>query len=365
MQNHFVVIMAGGIGSRFWPMSRSAMPKQFLDILGVGKSLLQQTYDRLRLYFPKENIYVITTNAYTHLVREHLPELAVDQILGEPVAKNTAPCVAYSIFKIKSKNPNATVVIAPSDHLILDEQSFIASLQQSLEFAEKKSALVALGIKPFRPDTGYGYIQFKEKSEKEMLEDPSPIKKVKTFTEKPNLELAQRFLDSGDFLWNAGIFIWSVNSILESFKVYLNEIYQAFEAIEGDLGTANEPAAVAEVYGVCSNISIDYGVLEKAENVFVLPASFGWSDLGTWASLYEMHKKDDHYNAVNGKLVEIYESSDCMVSMPANKLAVIKGVKNLIIADSADALMICPIDMEQEVKQIVSNLKVKFGDRFA
>lgn len=334
------------------------MPKQFLDILGVGKSLLRQTYDRLRLHFPPENIYVISTAAYKPLVHEHLPELSDEQVMGEPVAKNTAPCVAYSIFKIKKRNPDAIVAIAPSDHLILDEQAFIGAMKRCLDFAEANSALVSLGIKPFRPDTGYGYIQFEEAG-------MDGIHKVKTFTEKPNLELAKQFIESGDFLWNAGIFIWSVNSILEAFNIYLHDMYQAFEGIENDLGTTAERKAVEEVYGQCSNISIDYGILEKAENVYVLPADFGWSDLGTWASLHEMHHKDENGNAINGKLVEVFESKDCMVSVSSNKLAVIKGVEGLIIADSADALLICPKHQEQDVKQIVANLKVKFGERFS
>lgn len=357
-KEYYVVIMAGGIGSRFWPLSKSSHPKQFLDILGTGKSLIQQTFDRFNKLVPTERIFVVTNQKYVGLVKEHLPLLPEGNILGEPSAKNTAPCVAYATYKIQKENPNASCVVAPSDHLILNEQQFLKDITTALKFATSHKALVSLGLKPTRPDTGYGYIQFLE------TETAKGVNKVKTFTEKPDLELAQKFVESGEFLWNAGIFIWSIKSIVESFEKYLPEIVTNFEAVKEDLGTSNEVDAITQIYPLCNSISIDYGILEKAENVYVIPCDFGWSDLGTWSSLYEVHEKDENGNAINAEVMELYDTKNCMIDVPKGKLIVINGLEDKIIVDTDKVLLICDKSREQEVKQIVTNLKLKLGEKY-
>ncbi len=357
--DYYVVIMAGGIGSRFWPLSKTSHPKQFLDILGTGKSLITQTFERFNKLVPAERIFVVTNKRYSNLVKEHLPNIPEDNILGEPAAKNTAPCVAYATYKIKQLNPNASCVIAPSDHLILNEQQFLTDIENALQFASKNPALVALGIKPTRPDTGYGYIQFLEG------EVEKGINKVKTFTEKPDLELAKKFLESGEFLWNAGIFIWSVKAIVESFENYLPDLNTTFEGIADDFNTATETEAIERVYPLCNSISIDYGILEKAKNVYVLPCDFGWSDLGTWSSLYEVHEKDENDNAINADVSELYDTKNCMIDIAKGKLVVINGLEDKIVVDTDKVLLICDKNREQEVKQIVTNIKLKLGDKYS
>lgn len=356
--DYYVVIMAGGIGSRFWPLSKSSHPKQFLDILGTGKSLITQTFERFNKIVPAERIFVVTNQRYEGLVREHLPLLPPENILGEPSAKNTAPCIAYATHKIKKLNPKANCVVAPSDHLILNEQQFLADIEKALSFSASGEALVSLGIKPTRPDTGYGYIQFLEG------EAAEGVHKVKTFTEKPDIELAQKFLESGEFLWNAGIFIWSVGSIADAFDKYLPELNQNFDTIEAELNTPAESDAVNRIYPLCNSISIDYGILEKADNVFVIPCDFGWSDLGTWSSLYEVHDKDDNDNAINADITELYDTKNCMIDVPKGKLIVINGLEDKIVVDTEKVLLICDKSREQEVKQIVTNLKLKQGDKY-
>lgn len=357
-KQYYVVIMAGGIGSRFWPLSKSSRPKQFLDILGTGKSLLQQTFERFNQLIPAERIYVVTNQSYIPLVKEHLPQLPDGNILGEPAAKNTAPCIAYATFKIKQLDPEACCVVAPSDHLILNEQKFLDNIRTALTFSEKNDALVSLGIKPSRPDTGYGYIQFIEN------QDGNGVNKVKTFTEKPNLELAQKFLESGEFLWNAGIFIWSIGSIVKAFEKFLPDITANFDSIGPDLGTVKEQDSISRIYPMCSSISIDYGVLEKAENVYVIPCDFGWSDLGTWSSLYEVHDKDEHQNAINADTIDLYDTKNCMIDVPKGKLVVINGLEDKIVVDTDKVLLICDKSREQEVKQIVTSIKLKLGDKY-
>jgi len=357
-KNTYAVIMAGGVGSRFWPVSTKKHPKQFIDILGTGKSLIRQTYERFLKIVPSENIYIVTNKIYNDLVKDHIPELDEKQILGEPSARNTAPCVAYASHKIFKMDPNASIIVAPSDHLILDEASFIKISKESLDYVYGNDVLLCMGITPHRPDTGYGYIQFKED------DSESNIKKVKTFTEKPTSELAQTFLDSGDFLWNAGIFVWNATSICKAFEEHLPDMQALFEDIQPRLNTDKENEALAKVYPMCTNISIDYGVLEKAENVYVYPGDFGWSDLGTWASLYDVHQKDANKNAVNGKHVERYDSDGNMICVPDEKLVVLNGVKDLIVVDSPKALLICEKSREQEVKQIVTDAKLKYGEKF-
>ncbi|HUH33489.1 MAG TPA: mannose-1-phosphate guanylyltransferase, partial [Daejeonella sp.] len=311
MKDNYVLIMAGGIGSRFWPISRTSHTKQFIDILGTGKTLIQQTYDRFIKIVPKENIFIITNDIYTTLVKQQLPDVADSQIMAEPIMRNTAPCIAYGCHKINKINPNACVVVAPSDHLILDPEGFVKAINQSLEAASEKDCLITLGIKPSRPDTGYGYIQFNSPTIN------GDFHKVKTFTEKPNLDLAKTFVQSGEFLWNAGIFVWSVKNIIKAFSHYLPQINDVFQEGEAVYNTPAEQKFIQKAYSQCTNISIDYGIMEKADNVYVLPSEFGWSDLGTWASVYELADKDYVGNAVMpADRVIMYDSSNCMVNVP-------------------------------------------------
>lgn len=358
-KNNYALIMAGGVGSRFWPVSRTSYPKQFLDILGTGKSLIQNTFDRFKKILPIENIYILTNENYFDLVKEQIPELTDNQIIGEPIMRNTAPCIAYGCYKIKKTNPDAQVVVAPSDHLILDTENFIGVINQTLTVAERNDCLITLGIKPSRPDTGYGYIQF----ENETLS--KNIHKVKTFTEKPSLEIAQTFLASGDFLWNSGIFIWSVDAIIKAFDLYLPEMSEIFREGINAYNSEGEKEFIQTAFQRCTNISIDYGIMEKAENVYVMPADFGWSDLGTWSSVYELAEKDYVGNAViNPEKVIMYNSSNCMVNVPKEKLVILNGLHDFIVVESNNTLMICPKDQEQHVKQVVADVKQKFGTKY-
>ena len=348
--------MAGGIGSRFWPMSRTAFPKQFIDILGTGQTLIQQTFDRLLKLVPKENIYIVTNDLYKNLVLEQL-DVVEDQVLCEPSRRNTAPCIAYANYKIASKNPNANIIVAPADHLILKEDKFLEVMTTALNYTEANNALVTLGIKPSRPDTGYGYIQFEDSVDSE-------LKRVKTFTEKPNLMLAKQFLDSGDFSWNSGMFIWSLSSISESFEKLLPEMDTLFKEQKDAFGTEKEALAVNSIYSECKSVSIDYGIMEKAKNVFVLSADIGWSDLGTWGSIYTHLDHDDDNNAIVGKNVMLYDSEDCIVSVPKNKLVVLQGLKDYIVVESNDTLLVCKKKDEQKIKQFVTDIKMEKGDKF-
>lgn len=358
-KNYFAIIMAGGIGSRFWPISRTSHPKQFIDILGTGKTLIQNTYDRFLKICPKENIYVVTNEIYTDLVKSQLPDMADHQILTEPVMRNTAPCVAYGSFKIENLNPDAAIVVAPSDHLILDEPAFISTIERSLKVATESDCLITLGIKPSRPDTGYGYIQYTDN----VIEDD--FHKVKTFTEKPTLEIAKSFLQSGDFLWNAGIFVWSAKAIVKSFEQYLPDMNDIFSEAKSVYNTDEEKKHIHTAYQRCTNISIDYGIMEKADNVYVIPSEFGWSDLGTWASVYELTEKDYVGNAViPSERVIMYDSSNCMVNVPGEKLVILQGLHDYIVVESNNSLLICPRDKEQSVKQVVADVKQKFGTKY-
>lgn len=359
MENNYALIMAGGIGSRFWPISRTAHPKQFIDILGTGKTLIQQTYERFQKIVPNENIFILTNEIYSDLVLEQIPGMDRSRILCEPVMRNTAPCIAYGCHKIHKLNPEAAIVVSPSDHLILDNEEFIKSIRKSLKAASENDCLITLGIKPSRPDTGYGYIQY---NTKKIEED---FYKVKTFTEKPNLELARTFVQSGDFLWNAGIFVWSVKNILQAFKKHLPEINDIFHEGSAVYNTENETEFIQTAFKQCTNISIDYGVMEKAENVYVLPSEFGWSDLGTWASVYELAEKDYVGNAViPSEKVIMYNSSNCMVNVPEGKVVILQGLHDFIVVEDNNTLLICPRDREQEIKQIVSDVKQRFGSEF-
>ncbi len=360
MSNNYCIIMAGGIGSRFWPMSRNNYPKQFLDILGTGKSLLQQTYDRFIGICPKENIFIVTNEAYVEHVQSQLPELSRNQILAEPQRRNTAPCVAYAAFKIQSINPKANMVVAPSDHVIKDEEGFREAITKALNFTEKNDSLLTLGIQPNRPDTGYGYIQFNDDGD---TTEKFKISRVKTFTEKPNVEMAKFFLKSGDFLWNAGIFVWNLKSILHAFQQNLPEMYSIFEEGKGLFNTKEEDEFVRKAYTQCTNISIDYGIMEKAKNVFVLSAEFGWSDLGTWRSLYEHVPHDENSNASVGNVM-MENSSGCIINISKDKLAVIQGLHDYIVVQSENVLLICRKDDEQLVRNLVNDVRLKKGEKF-
>lgn len=353
--------MAGGVGSRFWPLSRTQKPKQFLDILGIGKSLLRMTYERFAKIMPPERIYVVTNNDYLELVKEDLPELAVSNIICEPARRNTAPCIAYASYKICTLNPDAITVVTPADHLILNEDIFLENVKIGLDAAANTESLITIGIKPTRPDTGYGYIQFSPKHSNTYNAD---IKKVKTFTEKPELELAKTFVESGEFVWNAGIFIWSLKSIIKAFDEHLPEVNDLFKENTKAYNTNKEWNFIRQAYSVCPSISIDNGILEKAQNVYVIEAGFTWSDLGTWGSVYEQVKHDKHDNAVIGKHVMFYNSSDCMVRVPEDKLVVIQGLNDYIVIDTESALLICKKSEEQAIKEIVNQVKIEKGEEF-
>jgi len=357
-QHYYVAIMAGGIGSRFWPMSRTNYPKQFLDILNTGKTLIQSTYDRFAEFIPPQNIFVITSQEYIPIVAKQLPQLKKENILGEPSRKNTAPCIAYISFKLQQMDPEASLIVAPADHLIQDTEGFLRVCDEALKFVNHLNALVTLGIKPTYPNTGYGYIQF------EQIAVSRDIYKVKTFTEKPNLELAKTFITSGEFLWNAGIFVWKVKNILTAFEKYLPEMYDVFSAEREKFNTPEEDQALKQIYPLCTNISIDFGIMEKANNVYVIPSSFGWSDLGTWNSAYENFEKDYFHNAVAGQNVMVIDATKCMVHASPNKLVLLQGLDDFIIVDTEDVLLICKKEKEQQIKDYVAEVKRNKGDKF-
>jgi mannose-1-phosphate guanylyltransferase len=360
-EHHFCVIMAGGIGARFWPMSRSSHPKQFIDILGTGETLIQQTYNRFAKIMNKQNIYIVTNEAYKALVKEQIAGISDEQILCEPARRNTAPCIAYANNRILAIDPDACVVVAPSDHIILKEEIFLENILTALKAAEEHDWLLTLGIRPSRPDTGYGYIQFEEGNV--YPKDPQ-LKKVKTFTEKPDLEVAKTFLNCGDFLWNAGIFVWSLKSIMTAFSEFLPEINILFRKGIGLYGTPGEAAFINEAYGICKGISIDYGIMENAKNVYVLAVDFGWSDLGTWGSLYENRSKDENGNSVVGKNVVLYETSDCIVNMPPDKLVVLEGLTDYIVVESDNVLLICKKSDEQQIRQFTNDVRLEKGEKY-
>ena len=349
--------MAGGVGSRFWPMSTQKYPKQFQDILGTGHTMIQQTYNRISKIVPAENIYVITSKEYIALTEQQLPELNPENIVGEPMMKNTAACNLYMAKKIADKNPNANLIVLPADHLILNEAVFLQKIELALNLAATKNFLITLGIKPTRPETGYGYIQFEENKDHEYF-------KVKTFTEKPDLEFARTFLESGDFLWNAGIFIWNVQCILSAFEEYLSEMSQHFQSC--DYNTKDEENCIDDIYPKVAKISIDNGILEKAKNVYVIPADIGWSDLGTWTSVYENAVKDAEKNASKSRHILTYNAKGNIINLKnKNKAVIIDGLKNYIVVDTDKALLICPRANDQLIKKYVQDLKtLKKGDSF-
>ena len=355
-KNNYVVIMAGGIGSRFWPFSRTNYPKQFHDVLGIGKTLIQQTFERFKNVCPPENVYVVTNKLYKDLVKEQLPQLKDDQILCEPVGRNTAPCVAYAAYKINKINSEANLIVAPADHIILKEEAFERNILSAVEAASSQDILITLGIKPSRPDTGYGYIQFVDGKSTE-------LKKVKTFTEKPILELAQKFLESGDFVWNAGIFVWSVKSIIKAFEKLLPDTAETFLDGHGSYYTDKEEAFVSKAYALCKNISIDYGIMEKSDNVYVMLADIGWSDLGTWKSLFDVSNKDANNNVIDANILT-YDTKDCIIKTPKDKLVVVQGLENYIVAEFNKVLLICKKDEEQRLREFVADTKSKKGPEY-
>lgn len=350
--------MAGGIGSRFWPVSRHDYPKQFLDILGIGKTLIQATFDRFTQFVSRENIYVVTAESYRDIVIQQLPEIPVENIICEPSRKNTAPCIAYISFKLYQQNPHANLICAPADHLVLNDTDFVKVCLEALGFTTENSALVTLGVKPTHPNTGYGYIQYEQPAVTDN------VYKVKTFTEKPDLELAKTFIASGDFLWNAGIFVWKAKQIIRSFELYLPEMYELFDGTRKALNTDKEKEAIGLIYPLSTSTSIDYGILEKADNVYVIPASFGWSDLGTWGSAYQNLEKDYNENAVVGKNVVLFESAKNVVHVSSEKLVLLQGLNDFIVVDTHDALLICKKENEQHVKEYLAEIRRSKGDKF-
>ena len=357
-KHHYVAIMAGGIGSRFWPKSRTSYPKQFLDILNTGKSLIQWTYERYAAFIPNENIFIVTSDEYVSIVKEQLPLLPAENILAEPSRKNTAPCVAYISYKLLQKDPEASLIVAPSDHMILDNEAFRNITQKALDFVTEVPSLVTLGIKPTHPNTGYGYIQHASSSATE------GIYKVKTFTEKPDLELAKTFISSGDFLWNAGIFVWKVKNVMKAFELHQPEMFELFDNEKAFFNTTSEKEAINRIYPQCTNVSIDFAIMEKANNVFVIPSSFGWSDLGTWNSAYDNLEKDYLGNAVTSENVIVIDATKCMISATNDKLIVVQGLDDCIVVDTKDVLLICKKDKEQAIKEYVAEVKRNKGDRY-
>lgn len=351
--------MAGGTGSRFWPLSRMVKPKQFLDILGTGRTFLQQTYDRFSKIIPDENFLVVTNTKYLSLVLEQLPQLKEEQILLEPIRRNTAPCIAYATYKIKIKTPNANFIVAPSDHVILKEDEFIHQINNALDFVKEKNALLTLGIKPCRPETAYGYIQVQKRVDFNGLDN---LHKVKIFAEKPDLQMAKIFVESGEFFWNSGIFIWSLPSIIEAFDTHLQNVSSLFERGMKLYNTADEIHFINKIYSEMPAISVDYGIMEKARNVFVLTADFGWSDLGNWSTLYENRSKDEAGNVISGDNILTYETKNCIVNVSGEKIAVLQGLDGYIVAESNDTLMICRKEDEQQIKKFVTDVRIIKGD---
>ncbi len=357
MKNNYCIIMAGGIGSRFWPFSRNNRPKQFLDFFGTGRSLLQMTFDRFSRLMPVENILIVSNILYRDLILEQLPEIKPSQVLLEPNRRNTAPCIAYAVNRIKSMTDKANIVVAPSDHLIMKEIDFIDAIKTGLDFVEHNDSLLTLGIKPSRPETGYGYIQIDE--------GDSSLRKVKTFTEKPNAELAQIFFETGEFFWNSGIFLWNLQTIDHAFHSLLPEVALKFDGGKNVYNTVDEQRFIDDMYATCPNISIDYGIMEKAANVHVLCSDFGWTDLGTWGSLYEMSEKDVDANVTLKCKTMFYESKSNIVALPSDKLAVIQDLNGYIVAESDNVLLICKLEDEQRIRQFVNDVNVNQNGQFS
>ena len=353
MSNRYCVIMAGGVGTRFWPLSRQNKPKQFLDIMGTGKSFLRHTYERFAPLVPDENFIVVTNRRYKDLILDNIPEIKAGQILCEPIGRNTAPAIAYAAYWLRSRDPEAEMIVTPADHWVVDEPAFRSIIEECLDFVSTHPALMTVGIRATRPETGYGYIQ---------VSDDATISPVKCFTEKPNLELARTFVQCGEFFWNSGIFIWRVEEIIAAFAKYLPEHHALFSSAESAFGTDREAEAVERVFSCSHPISIDYGIMEKADNVYVRAnADVGWSDVGTWGSLYQLTRKDRYANAKSSGKCYTYDTRSCIISLPPEKLAVVSGLKEYIVVDTEDVLLICPRSEEQNIKKYID--EVKFNKR--
>jgi mannose-1-phosphate guanylyltransferase len=344
MNNNHLIIMAGGVGSRFWPMSTVETPKQFLDILGTGKTLLQLSADRFKDKVDSAHVWVVTSEKYKDLVAEQLPQIPEQQILLEPCMRNTAPCIAYAVWKIKQKHADANIVVSPADHIVLDQQEFTRVIGACFDYIEENEDIVTLGMQPTRPETGYGYIQAN-------TEDDSDIKKVIAFKEKPNLATAEQYLEQGNYYWNGGIFFWSARTVEKVFRDYLPTMAELFDSIADSFYTEKEQEIIQGYFPQCEKISVDYGIMEKANNIKVHPADFGWSDLGTWGSLHEQVEKDQNNNALIGDNIKIIESENCIVNIPSGKRYVIQGLDNYIIAEKNDTVLICKKSEEQRIKE--------------
>jgi len=349
-KNLYVVLMAGGVGVRFWPYSRNSRPKQFLDVLGTGKTLLQSTFERFLPICPPENIFIVTHEEHACIVREQLPQIGDDQILAEPMRKNTAACIAYASYKIEQRNSEAVIVVTPSDHLILKEEAFLDVIKKAADQAKSQDKLMTLGITPTRPETGYGYIQYHA--------EKSFAKKVKTFTEKPELALAKKFLESGDFVWNSGIFIWGVQAILHSFHQYMPEMSEIFDEAKSRFNTPGEKEAIHGLYSQCKNISIDYGIMEKATNVYVCLGNFTWSDLGSWASIHDISIKDENNNVL-GANAQIYDTRNCIIKGSPDKLIVVQGLNGYLVGEFGNVVIVCEKDKEEQFRRFVNDVKTR------
>ena len=360
MDNRYVIIMAGGVGSRFWPLSRREKPKQFLDIVGTGETLIQQTYRRFKKSCPEENIFIVTNAEHKNIVIEQL-KIDPSRVLLEPFRRNTAPCLAYGTFRILKENPNALIAVTPADHLIVKEDVFSEVIQRCYDFAEKNDALITLGIKPDRPETGYGYIQA---DQKKPVKGFNNLQKVKTFTEKPDIDLAKVFLESGDFYWNSGIFIWNIKAILNAIEKHLPDMYNVFDEGRELFGTKQEKSFIGKTYAECRNISIDYGIMEKADNVYVMGTDIGWSDLGTWSSLYEHSAVDRNKNSLIRGDVFSYGTHGNLFNISPGKIAVIQGLKDYIVVDSDNVLLIVKKEEEQNIKQYLEDVKNSTKEKF-
>ena len=360
-KDYYAIIMAGGVGSRFWPVSRAAFPKQFHDMLGTGQTLLEKTFSRLNTIVPSKNIYVLTNDRYLDLTLEQLTDISQEQVILEPVMRNTAPCILVAALKIKKQNPNAVMLVAPSDHWIEDEASFAKDVQTCFEAAQKEDILVTLGITPTFPNTGYGYIESKKEEASQELIDNNSIKKVIQFREKPDYETAKQFIADGNYAWNAGIFIWSVKSICSAFEELMPEMAGLFSKGNNIYNTAEEGSFIAEYYEKAENISIDYGILEKASNVFVKKATFDWNDLGTWGALHDKLDKDSCENAMVRAKTHLIQAENNMIYTASEKLVVIDGIRDYIVVDTKDVLLLFPKKKEQEIKSLLAEISKKFG----
>ncbi|MEM9000418.1 MAG: mannose-1-phosphate guanylyltransferase [Bacteroidota bacterium] len=357
-KNYYAVLMAGGVGSRFWPVSTTSNPKQFHDMLGTGQTLIQRTFSRLNKFVPAENILILTNERYNGLVLSQLPMVRQEQVVLEPAMRNTAPCILYAALKIQKNNPDAVMIVAPSDHWIEDEAAFENDVKACFEKCEKESVLCTLGIQPTFPNTGFGYIEFEKGS-------PNPLKKVAQFREKPDYETAKEFLAQGNFLWNAGIFMWGVNTIVNAFKAYQPDQYTLFESGMSCYNTAAEQSFIQENYAKAENISIDYAILERSKAIYTLPATFDWNDLGTWGALYEKLDKDESNNAVVNGHVLLEDAQGNMIHSTKDKVTVVDGLHDYIIVDKEDVLLIYPKEKQQDIKKVRGRVQEQFGDRFA